>query len=164
MWEMAEIRNDKAAEKTDATVVATGGVSRLACERFIPVTEEPIDNSPVLIESQPLGQYHQFLMALYWQFHPLKQRPNYFSIMVLFRPECCMPPSFSLFPQSAAGLIWSQKGEKEVEKGLAARERRTVDRKKGDLKRRREERPSAPCSNHFIWERVTSVPFHFVAN
>ena len=51
-----------------------------------------------------------------------------------------------------------------MEKGLAARERRKFDRKKGDLKRGREERPSAPCSNHFIWERVTSVPFHFVAN
>lgn len=159
---MAEIHNDKADEKIDTVVVATGGVSRIACERFIPVTVEPIDNSRVLIESQPLGQYHQFLLALCWQFRPLKQRPNYFSIMVLFRPECCVPPSFFSF-SSICSWFDLKSGEKEVEKGLATRERRKLYRKKWDLKRGRKERPSAPCSNHFIWERLTSVIFQSMA-
>ena len=117
----------------ETVVVATGRVSRIACERFIPGTVEPIDNSRVLIESQPLGQYYQFLLAQCWQFHPLKQRPNYFSIMVLFRPECCVPPSFFSF-SSICSWFDLKSGEKEVEKGLATRERRKVYRKKWDLK------------------------------
>lgn len=133
MWEMAEIHKDKSDKKTDATVVATGGVSRLACERFIPVTVEPIDNSPVLIESQPLGQYHQFLLALCWQFRPLKQRPNYFSIMVLFRPACCVPPSFFSFPSICSRFDLKSERREGSEEGIGSKRKERSWQEEGGL-------------------------------
>lgn len=67
-WEIAEICNDRADEKIDEMVVATVRASKIACEWFIPVTAEPIDNSRVLIKYQPLGKHCKCLLALCWQF------------------------------------------------------------------------------------------------
>lgn len=65
---MAGICNDKADERIDDTVVATGQASKIAYEWFIPVTEEAIDNSRKLIKYQPLGKYHNFFLPLCWEF------------------------------------------------------------------------------------------------
>lgn len=70
---MAEIYNDKADEGIDDMVVATGQASKIACEWFIPVTAEPIDNSRRLIKYQPVGKYHNFLLTLCWEFYTFKQ-------------------------------------------------------------------------------------------
>lgn len=70
---MAAIYNDKADEGIEDMVVATGQASKIACEWFIPVTAEPIDNSRRLIKYQPVGKYHNFLLTLCWDFYTFKQ-------------------------------------------------------------------------------------------
>lgn len=82
---MAEIYNDKADEGIDDMVVATGQASKIAWEWFIPVTVEPIDNSRRLIKYQPLGKYHKFFLALWWQFYTFKQSLGCFQVRPSFQ-------------------------------------------------------------------------------
>lgn len=113
-------------------VVATGRASRIAGEWFIHMTVEPFDDSRVLINT--IHWENTINCFLCWQFQTLKQRPNYFPIILLSRPKCYVLPPFCSFSSISSWFDLKPKrreGKKKVEKGLEARGRRNVDQKRG---------------------------------